>query len=200
LAKSSIANQASSAFFGSKAKLFAVMLSGYLLMLLSAGIYRFWLTTNKRQYYWSHTKIDGEALEYTGTPIQLLVGFVLGDITGLSVAGGVGSVLINNSFSREAERAADEFSSSAASRMNFAPSTLADLLDRVGEDEQSSKALALFGTHPLNQQRREALQNAIIVSTDLPAPFSDKQWQAIKSMCGGIGQDNSGAKTTKIKT
>lgn len=114
----------------------------------------------------------------------LLVGFVLGDITGLSVAGGVGASLINSSFSREAEREADTFSYQVAQRLNFDASGLADLLDKIGEDDADSLAMALLSTHPLNQERRAALaafeQNSQV---QVPA-FSDEEWVAIKSMCG----------------
>jgi len=71
-----VPNQATVTFYGSRWRMFGIMLSGYILMVFSAGIYRFWLTTNKRRFYWAHTKINGESLEYTGTAIQLLVGFL----------------------------------------------------------------------------------------------------------------------------
>ncbi len=54
----------------------AILLSGYLLMLGTLGIYRFWLVTRKRRFYWSNTRISGESLEYTGTAMQLLLGFL----------------------------------------------------------------------------------------------------------------------------
>ncbi|MCF6325776.1 MAG: DUF898 domain-containing protein [Devosiaceae bacterium] len=68
--------QATVTFVGSRTRLLAIMFSGYFLMLLTVGIYRFWLVTNKRRFYWSHTKIDGDALEYTGSAMQLLIGFL----------------------------------------------------------------------------------------------------------------------------
>lgn len=121
----------------------------------------------------------------------LLVGFVLGDITGLSIAGGLGAALINNSFSREAERQADEFSYQVATKMNFNSSGLPDLLDRIAQDSEESVAFALLSTHPLNQERRAALaahQQEDQVS--LPA-FSDEEWQAISTMCGTENAANS---------
>ncbi len=131
----------------------------------------------------------------------LLVGFVLGDITGLSVAGGVGASLINTSFSREAEREADTFSYQVAQRLNFDASGLADLLDKIGEDDADSLAMALLSTHPLNQERRAALaafeQNS---QAQVPA-FSDEEWEAIRSMCGA--SETSAPSTTpsgKVKT
>jgi uncharacterized membrane protein YjgN (DUF898 family) len=53
-----------------------MLLRGYLLTAITLGVYRFWLTTAKRRYYWSNTVIDGDPLEYTGNALQLLVGFL----------------------------------------------------------------------------------------------------------------------------
>ena len=49
---------------------------GLLLMLPTLGLYRFWLTTAKRRFYWQNTLIGGDRLEYTGSPLQLLIGFL----------------------------------------------------------------------------------------------------------------------------
>lgn len=112
----------------------------------------------------------------------LLVGFVLGDMTGLSVAGGLGSALIDTRFSRDAERQADAFAGMTGQRMGFDPSALATLLARVAEDDASSQMLQIFSSHPLTADRRAALE-----AMPPPPPgrrvFSDEEWQAIKSMC-----------------
>jgi uncharacterized membrane protein YjgN (DUF898 family) len=63
------------AFTGSRGELLGIVLRGYLLMLPTLGLYRFWQATWKRRFYWQNTVIDGEPLEYTGTPAQLLLGF-----------------------------------------------------------------------------------------------------------------------------
>ena len=54
-----------------------LLLGGLVMMVPTLGIYRFWLATRKRQFYWGHTDIDGDPLEYTGTAAQLLVGFLM---------------------------------------------------------------------------------------------------------------------------
>jgi len=64
-------------FTGTRAELFWRLVRGYLLMFPTLGLYRFWVTTMKRQFYWHNTSIDGDALEYTGTPLQLLIGFLI---------------------------------------------------------------------------------------------------------------------------
>jgi len=64
-------------FSGSRWRLASILALGYFLMLFTIGIYRFWLVTTKRRFYWANTEIGGDALEYTGTAIQLLIGFLL---------------------------------------------------------------------------------------------------------------------------
>lgn len=113
----------------------------------------------------------------------LLVGFVLGDMTGLSVAGAVGSALIDTRFSRNAERQADAFSAATAHRLGYSASALVDLLDRVAKDDAYSRALALFSSHPLTDDRRKALE-AFDVPIANPRPaFTFAEWTAIKAMC-----------------
>ena len=67
---------ASVEFTGTRTELFVLLFRGYLLLLPTLGIYRFWLTTWKRRFYWHHTVIDGDPLEYTGKALQLLIGFL----------------------------------------------------------------------------------------------------------------------------
>lgn len=112
----------------------------------------------------------------------LLVGFVLGDMTGLSVAGMVGSSLIDNRFSRQDEAQADRFAADTASRLGFSSEGLLDLLERVAKDDSFSRALALFSNHPLTDQRRAALE-ALATSAETTPAFTVAEWQAIRDMC-----------------
>lgn len=112
----------------------------------------------------------------------LLVGFVLGDLTGLSVAGGLGAALIDTRFSRDAERQADEFAAAAGQRMGFKPAALADLLERVASDDQASQMLQIFSSHPLTADRRDALEAAPQAPVGRQV-FSPDEWQAIRAMC-----------------
>lgn len=64
-------------FKGLRTQLFALLLRGYLLLVPTLGIYRFWLITQKRRYYWSRTRLGDDALEYTGTATEILFGFVV---------------------------------------------------------------------------------------------------------------------------
>lgn len=64
-------------FSGSRLYLGLLLLRGYLFMIPTIGLNRFWLTTRKRRFYWSHTELGGDALEYTGDARQLLFGFLM---------------------------------------------------------------------------------------------------------------------------
>jgi len=113
----------------------------------------------------------------------LLVGFILGDMTGLSVAGAVGASLIDTRFSRQAEAQADAFAGTTAQRLGFSPAGLVDLLDRVARDDEFSQALALFSNHPLTAERRAALEALDTDQAGLKPAFTDAEWRAIKDLC-----------------
>ena len=127
-----------------------------------------------------------------------LIGFILGDMTGISVAAGLGATIIDARFSRDAERQADAFAAQVARKMDFNPAGLAELIARVGEDDDFARALALFSTHPLTDDRRAALE---ILSqqrpTGLEPPFTMAEWSAIRDMCNPFAANAPG--TTKLK-
>lgn len=64
-------------FIGTRRELGGMLLRGYALLIPTIGLYRFWLTTWKRRFYWANTEIDGDPLEYTGNAMQLLLGFLM---------------------------------------------------------------------------------------------------------------------------
>ncbi|WP_164118365.1 YjgN family protein [Sphingorhabdus sp. Alg239-R122] len=54
-----------------------IALTNILLTIVTLGIYRFWATTRERKYLWSETRFIDDRLEWTGTGLELLIGFVL---------------------------------------------------------------------------------------------------------------------------
>lgn len=61
---------------GRGGELFAIFIINVLLTILTLGIYKFWAKTRVRRYLWSHSRIEGERLEYNGTGFELFVGFL----------------------------------------------------------------------------------------------------------------------------
>jgi uncharacterized membrane protein YjgN (DUF898 family) len=67
-----------SAYFTGRMQAFRkIILRGALLQLVTAGIYRFWLTTDARRFLWANTEIGGDSLEYAGTAMELFLGFLM---------------------------------------------------------------------------------------------------------------------------
>src|SRR5690348_2545284 len=64
-------------FTGDGRAYWRILLRGAALLMVTLGIYRFWLATDVRRFLWSNTEIAGESLEYTGTPYELLIGFLI---------------------------------------------------------------------------------------------------------------------------
>src|SRR5215470_433700 len=54
-------------FLGFDRDYWQIWIRGSVLLAVTLGIYRFWLTTDTRQFLWSNTEVLGEPLEYTGT-------------------------------------------------------------------------------------------------------------------------------------
>ena len=57
--------------------LFGIAFKNALLGLVTLGIYRFWGKTRLRRYLWSHLLLFDDRLEYTGTPKELFLGFLI---------------------------------------------------------------------------------------------------------------------------
>ena len=62
---------------GSEKDFWKLLTRGAFLLLVTLGIYRFWLATDVRRYLWNNTEIAGEGLEYVGTARELLIGFLI---------------------------------------------------------------------------------------------------------------------------
>src|SRR5262247_2709085 len=64
-------------FVGRRRDYWRLMIRGGLLQAITLGIYRFWLFTDMRRFLWAGTAVEGEPLEYTGTPLELFIGFLM---------------------------------------------------------------------------------------------------------------------------
>jgi uncharacterized membrane protein YjgN (DUF898 family) len=64
-------------FLGQERVYWRLLIRGGVLLMVTLGIYRFWLATDIRRFLWANTEIAGESLEYTGTATELLIGFLI---------------------------------------------------------------------------------------------------------------------------
>ncbi len=58
-------------------ELLPLVLLNTMFSLITFGIYRFWGKTNIRRYLWSRVSLLGQPLEYSGTGMDLFVGFLI---------------------------------------------------------------------------------------------------------------------------
>jgi uncharacterized membrane protein YjgN (DUF898 family) len=73
---SSVAAAAPVRFLGDEGAYWRLRIKGAALVVVTLGIYRFWLATDVRRFLWSNTEISGDTLEYNGLATELLVGFL----------------------------------------------------------------------------------------------------------------------------
>jgi len=64
-------------FLGPERSFWRLLARGAVLLLVTLGIYRFWLATDVRRFLWNNTEIAGDGLEYIGTARELLLGFLI---------------------------------------------------------------------------------------------------------------------------
>lgn len=74
-------------YAGRAGPLLRIALRGGVLTLLTLGLHRFWYLTRLRRFHWSALRLDGEALEYTGRPGELLLGFLVAAVLLAAVLG-----------------------------------------------------------------------------------------------------------------
>jgi uncharacterized membrane protein YjgN (DUF898 family) len=67
----------STTYAGRRWQLFWLAFRSSVLTVLTLGIYRFWMKTRLRRFYWSAIKPGGVPLEYTGTGVEKLMGFLI---------------------------------------------------------------------------------------------------------------------------
>jgi uncharacterized membrane protein YjgN (DUF898 family) len=85
-------------FAGHRGPLFRLALRTGLLTVLTLGIYRFWMKTRLRRYYWSSVRPGGHPLEYVGDPTEKLLGFLIAVVALAFYIGIVNLILMYLSF------------------------------------------------------------------------------------------------------
>lgn len=86
-------------FVGRKKTLFGLALRTSILTVLTLGLYRFWMKTRMRRWYWSAIRPGGMPLEYTGLPLEKLLGFLVAVVILAFYIGVVNLILMFASFS-----------------------------------------------------------------------------------------------------
>jgi uncharacterized membrane protein YjgN (DUF898 family) len=64
-------------FIGRTEDYWRLMIRGAILQAITLGIYRFWLSTDMRRFLWGAIDVHGDTPDYTGTALELLIGFLI---------------------------------------------------------------------------------------------------------------------------
>ena len=86
-------------YVGTKGRLFRLAMVTSLWTVLTLGIYRFWMKTRLRRFYWSAIRPGGHPLEYVGEPLEKLLGFLIAVVFLSFYIGIVNLILMFLSFS-----------------------------------------------------------------------------------------------------
>jgi len=86
-------------YAGKRRWLFWLALKSSALTVLTVGVYRFWMKTRLRRFYWSAIRPGGLPLEYTGTGVEKLMGFLVAVVVMAFYIGIVNLILVFLSFS-----------------------------------------------------------------------------------------------------
>ena len=89
----------STEFVGRRWPLFKLAMKAGVLTVLTLGIYRFWMKTRLRRYYWSSIRPGGHPLEYVGEAVEKLLGFLIAVVILAFYIGIVNLILMFISFS-----------------------------------------------------------------------------------------------------
>ena len=114
---------------------------------------------------------------------SFLIGLLFGDVTGSSAVIFASRSVVEASYSREAETAADTFAIEIMHKLGRSPKPAAELMFRITGKEGGSGLATILASHPLTEDRL-----ARMTKEDRPVSgpplLTDKEWQALKGICG----------------
>ena len=112
----------------------------------------------------------------------LLLGMVFGDFTGSAGLVFAANTLINASYSRQAEKRADDYAIKVMTRLGRSPKPFGDLLQRLVRGHDIPQAMSLLADHPTTRSRLAAIAAHDVPDTGPPL-LSPPQWVVLRSIC-----------------
>jgi len=117
-----------------------------------------------------------------GAGLSFLFGMLLGDFVGGGAVVYAAKTVLQSSYSREAETAADRYGAELMRKVHGDPRALATMLDKIGGATEPGMKILL--DHPETKARVVAINR---IAPDGPTiPFLDApEWAALKRICAG---------------
>lgn len=115
---------------------------------------------------------------------QLGLSFVLGGVNG-NVGTALNGVLAM-SYSRDAERAADDFSIGALRQAGISPVATASFFDGLGKlsgGEKMERATGWMASHPVSADRKEAFARSLVKGRHYAPALDAGEWAALRNAC-----------------
>jgi len=113
---------------------------------------------------------------------SFLIGLLFGDVTGSSAVIFASRSVVEASYSREAETAADTFAIEIMHKLGRSPKPAAELMFRI-TGKEGGGLTSILASHPLTEDRL-----ARMTKEDRPASgpplLTDTEWQSLKLICG----------------
>jgi predicted Zn-dependent protease len=124
---------------------------------------------------------DGLRVLLRSSGASFLLGLLFGDITGgASIVIG-GQLLIDSSYSRDAESKADAFSGRTMQALGRPATAMPSLLSRV-EDDGESRLPVFLSSHPMTKHRERHLAEYEPAETG-PEILTPEEWRALQQVC-----------------
>jgi Zn-dependent protease with chaperone function len=112
---------------------------------------------------------------------SFIIGLLFGDVLGASTMIFATRSLLDASYSREAERSADDFAIEVMHKLGRSPRPMGELLFRVTGAE-ASKTITILTSHPLTEDRLAAMKKEDRPNTGAEL-LSANEWRALKGIC-----------------
>lgn len=120
---------------------------------------------------------------------SFLIGLLFGDISGSGALIFASRSLVNNTYTREAEQAADTFSIDVMHKLGRPTKPMGELLVRVTGKE--GKGLSIISSHPLSEDRLARMTREDRPASQPPL-LTAEEWRALKSICDAGSKSDDG--------
>ncbi|MBB4429674.1 hypothetical protein GGD66_008278 [Bradyrhizobium sp. CIR48] len=114
---------------------------------------------------------------------SFLIGLLFGDVTGSSAVIFASRTVVEASYSREAETAADTFAIEIMHKLGRSPKPAFELMYRITGKEGGSTLTSILASHPLTEDRLARMTREDRPVSGPPL-LTDKEWQSLKGICG----------------
>ena len=125
---------------------------------------------------------DGTKAVLEGGGLSFLFGMLLGDFVGGGAVVFAAKTVLQSSYSREAEAAADAYGAELMNKAGGDARALATMLDKIGG--ATEPGMKILMDHPDTKARVAAINKSAAAAS--PSPFLEaREWAALKQICAG---------------